>query len=315
MRIFRFGLVLGIIIGVGIGFVSAMAVMWFIRYRRKRLDRSINKGKVLPTTEKLPICVSGSQLSAVFGFERRQPQKATSNFTTTIGEGAFGPISKARMETDVSVKVLANDSNKQGQWSSLQRNLVNLMGYSAERGRHMLVYAYISNGSLASHLYSENHQTLSRNLRVQIALDVARGLEYLHYGVADFGISRQENSDLHSSDVKRTFGYIDPEYISTLAFTRKSNVAIGAGDHEGREQIADPRLEVKFDVQQLNHMAGLAYTCVNPVSRKRPTTREIVLALSEIHKPMKSETYCAVAADTTFELDLKGTAGYSLTER
>ncbi|KAE8673482.1 50S ribosomal protein L24 [Hibiscus syriacus] len=414
MRNFRFGLVLGIIIGVGIGVVSAMAVTWCIRYRRKRLDRSVNKEKVLPTTEKLPICVSGSHPGAVFSdsnicrdsprtsewsnmpqwleglrrksvesacgipkYSYKQLQKATSNFTTTIGEGAFGPVYKARMETGltVAVKVLANDS-KQGAMEFLtevlllgrlhHRNLVNLMGYSAERGRHMLVYAYMSNGSLASHLYYEHHETLSWNLRVQIALDVARGLEYLHYGavppvvhrdikssnilldgsmkarVADFGISRQEKGNLRSSDVKGTFGYIDPEYISTLTFTCKSDVysfgvllfeimsgnnaqkglmeivefvAIGTEDHEGWEQIADPRLEGKFDVQQLNHMAGLAYNCVNPVSRKRPTMREIVLALSEIHKPMNSETYRAVVADTTFELDLKGTAGYSLTER
>lgn len=35
------------------------------------------------------------------------------------------------------------------------RNLVNLMGYCAEKGKKMLVYAYMSNGSLASHLYSK----------------------------------------------------------------------------------------------------------------------------------------------------------------
>ncbi|KAE8723057.1 hypothetical protein F3Y22_tig00013285pilonHSYRG00271 [Hibiscus syriacus] len=147
--------------------------------------------------------------------------------------------------------------------------------------------------------------------------------------VADFGISRQEKSDLRSSDVKGTFGYIDPEYISTLTFTRKSDVysfgvllfEIMSGNNAQKglieivEFIADPRLDGNFDVQQLNHMAGLAYDCENPVSKKRPTMRDIVLALSEIHKPMNSETYHAAAADTTFELDLKGTVGYSLTKR
>lgn len=33
------------------------------------------------------------------------------------------------------------------------KNLVGLVGYSAERGQHMLLYSYMSNGSLASHLY------------------------------------------------------------------------------------------------------------------------------------------------------------------
>ena len=35
------------------------------------------------------------------------------------------------------------------------RNLVNLVGYCAEKGQHMLIYVYMSKGSLASHLYSE----------------------------------------------------------------------------------------------------------------------------------------------------------------
>ncbi|KAK8618330.1 hypothetical protein V6N13_132324 [Hibiscus sabdariffa] len=414
MRNFHLGLVLGIIIGVAIGVVSAMAVMSCIRYRRKHLGRSDDKEKVRPRAEELLIRVDGQHSSTMLsdsnisrdsprtsewsnmpqwleGLKRKsvesacgipkysykQLQKATRNFTTNIGEGAFGPVYKAQMETGqtLAVKVLATDSN-QGAMEFLtevlllgrlhHRNLVNLVGYGAERGRHMLVYVYMSNGSLASHLYNEGHETLSWNSRLQIALDVARGLEYLHYGavppvvhrdikssnillddsmkarVADFGISRQEKSDLHSSDVKGTFGYVDPEYISTLTFTRKSDVysfgvllfeilsgknaqkglmeivefvAIGAADDEGWEQIADPRLDGKFDVQQLNYMAGLAYNCVNPVSRKRPSMREIVLALSEIRKPRNSETYRAMAADTTFELDLKGTVGSSLTER
>ncbi|GMI77552.1 calcium/calmodulin-regulated receptor-like kinase 1 [Hibiscus trionum] len=411
---FQLGLVLGIIIGVATGVVSATVVMRYIRYRRKHLGRSDNEEKVHPRAEKLLICVDGPRSSTMLsdsnisrdsprtsewsnmpqwleGLKRKsvesacgipkysykQLQKATCNFTTNVGEGAFGPVYKAQMETGqmVAVKVLANDS-KQGAMEFLtevlllgrlhHRNLVNLVGYSAERGRHMLVYVYMSNGSLASHLYDEDQETLSWSLRLQIALDVARGLEYLHYGavppvvhrdikssnilldgymkarVADFGISRHEKSDLHSSDVKGTFGYVDPEYISTLSFTKKSDVysfgvllfeimsgknaqkglmeivefvAIGAEDDEGWEQIADPRLDGKFDVQQLNYMAGLAYNCVNPVSRKRPSMREIVLALSEIRKPRNSETYRVMAADTTFELDLKGTVGSSLTER
>ncbi|KAE9588614.1 putative protein kinase RLK-Pelle-LRR-I-2 family [Lupinus albus] len=62
------------------------------------------------------------------------------------------------------------------------RNLVNLVGYSAEKGQHMLVYVYMSKGNLASHLYSNENGTLDWDLRLHIALDVARGLVYLHDG-------------------------------------------------------------------------------------------------------------------------------------
>ncbi|CAL0313967.1 unnamed protein product [Lupinus luteus] len=92
-------------------------------------------------------------------------QKATSNFTTIIGHGAFGSVYKAQMSTGetAAVKVLGTNS-RQGEGEFLtevlllgrlhHRNLVGLVGYGAERGQHMLLYTYMSNGSLASHLHA-----------------------------------------------------------------------------------------------------------------------------------------------------------------
>ncbi|CAL9088733.1 unnamed protein product [Musa textilis] len=121
-------------------------------------------------------------------------QKATCEFTTVIGQGAFGPVFKATVSTGETVAVKVLDTNsKQGEkefqtevvllLGRLHRhNLVNLPGYCADKGQLMLVYMYMTNGNLASHLYCEEHDPLSCALRVDIALDVARGLEYLHYG-------------------------------------------------------------------------------------------------------------------------------------
>ena len=80
----------------------------------------------------------------------------------------------------------------------------------------------------------------------------------------------------------------------------------------GWEEIADSRLQGKFDVQQLNCMAALAYNCINPVSRKRPSMREIVLELSDLRKPRNSmvqhgQNNPTKVDETTFELDLQGT--------
>ncbi|XP_010482866.1 PREDICTED: calcium/calmodulin-regulated receptor-like kinase 1 [Camelina sativa] len=285
--------------------------------------------------------------SGILEYSYRDLQKATCNFTTLIGQGAFGPVYKAQMSTGetVAVKVLATDS-KQGEKEFQtevmllgrlhHRNLVNLVGYCAEKGQHMLIYVYMSKGSLASHLYSGKHEPLSWDLRVYIALDVARGLEYLHDGavppvihrdikssnilldqsmrarVADFGLSREEMVDKHAANnIRGTFGYLDPEYISTRTFTKKSDVygfgvllfeliagrnpqqglmelvelaAMNAEEKVGWEEIVDSRLDGRFDLQEVNEVAAFAYKCISRAPRKRPNMRDIVQVLTRVIK-------------------------------
>jgi serine/threonine protein kinase len=156
----------------------------------------------------------------------------------------------------VAVKVLANNS-KQGEREfqtevSLlgrlhHRNLVNLLGYCVDKGQHILVYQYMSNGSLANILYGEEKK-LSWDDRLQIAVDISHGIEYLHEGavppvihrdlkspnillddsmrakVADFGLSKEERFDGRNSGLKGTYGYMDPAYISTSKLTTKSDI-------------------------------------------------------------------------------------------
>ncbi|XVF34100.1 hypothetical protein REPUB_Repub18cG0028300 [Reevesia pubescens] len=381
------GLIIGISIGVVIGVLLAIFALFCIRYHIKRSQIGNSSSRRAAT---IPIRANGADSCTILsdstigpespvksgrngtsmwleGFRRsnvvsvsgipkysyKDLQKATYNFTTVIGQGAFGLVYKAQMSTGetVAVKVLATDS-KQGEKEFQtevmllgrlhHRNLVNLVGYCAEKGQHILVYVYMSKGSLASHLYSENHEPLSWNLRVYIALDVARGLEYLHDGavppvihrdikssnilldqsmrarVADFGLSREEMVNKHAANIRGTFGYLDPEYISTRSFTKKSDVysygvllfeliagrnplqglmeyvELAAMSTEGKvgwEEIADSRLDGKFDVQELNEVAVLAYKCVSRVPRKRPSMRDIVQVLTRILKTRHSKKH------------------------
>ncbi|GAU46924.1 hypothetical protein TSUD_85240 [Trifolium subterraneum] len=205
-------------------------------------------------------------------------EKATSNFTTIIGHGAFGPVYKAVMSTGetVAVKVLGANS-RQGEQEFLtevlllgrlhHKNLVGLVGYAAERGRHMLLYNYMSNGSLASHLYGDNHEPLSWDLRLSIALDVARVLEYLHYG-ADPPIVHR---DIKSSNI-------------LLDQFMKAKAAMESEGKIGWEEIVDPILNGNYDVHKLTDVASLAFKCVNEISKIRPSMRDIVQALSQLYK-------------------------------
>ncbi|XP_047338269.1 calcium/calmodulin-regulated receptor-like kinase 1 [Impatiens glandulifera] len=311
---------------------------------------------------------NGIAASGILEYPYKELQKATHNFTNLIGQGAFGPVYRAQMSTGeiIAAKVLATDS-KQGEKEFQtevmllgrlhHRNLVNLVGYCAEKGQHILMYVYMSNGSLASHLYSEKHEPLLWDLRVRIALDVAKGLEYLHDGavppiihrdvkspnilldgnmgarVADFGLSREEMVN-KPSNIRGTFGYLDPEYISTKTFTKQSDVysfgvllfeliagrnpqqglmdyvdlaAMNVEGKVGWEEMADSRLDGKFDLQELNDVASLAYKCVNRAPKKRPSMRDIVQELLRILNTRQGKHHknslSAASSDITIFVD------------
>ncbi|KAI3416646.1 uncharacterized protein J3R85_015279 [Psidium guajava] len=138
------------------------------------------------------------------------------------------------------------------------RNLVSLLGYCDESKDRALIYEYMANGNLRQHLsgkvkfHLEDHpKVLTWSNRLQIAVDAAQGLDYLHNGckppiihrdlkttnillnddfrakLADFGLSRAftTEKDSHVSTCPAgTPGYLDPEMQSSGKFTKKSDV-------------------------------------------------------------------------------------------
>lgn len=135
-------------------------------------------------------------------------------------------------------------------------HLVSLVGYCNEEKEMILVYEYMPHGTLSDHLYKNYRnglvvsQPLSWERCLKICIGVARGLDYLHTGtglqqrvihrdvkisnilldehseakVSDFGLSKigpaNQSCSYVSTNVKGTFGYIDPEYFLTHRLTR-----------------------------------------------------------------------------------------------
>ncbi|XP_061350718.1 calmodulin-binding receptor-like cytoplasmic kinase 3 [Gastrolobium bilobum] len=195
-----------------------------------------------------------------------QVTRATRNFSETlqIGEGGFGTVYKAKLEDGL---VVAVKRAKREHFESLRtefsseiellakidhRNLVKLLGYIDKGNERLLITEYVPNGTLREHLDGLRGKILDFNQRLEIAIDVAHGLTYLHLyaekqiihrdvkssnilltesmraKVADFGFARQGpvNTDqTHiSTKVKGTVGYLDPEYMKTYQLTPKSDV-------------------------------------------------------------------------------------------
>ncbi|KAL6980535.1 Interface between microtubules and kinetochore protein [Sarracenia purpurea var. burkii] len=131
-------------------------------------------------------------------------------------------------------------------------NLVKLIGYCLEDDHRLLVYEFMTRGSLENHLFrrSSYFQPLPWNLRMKVALGAAKGLAYLHSPEAkviyrdfktsnilldsnynaklsDFGLAKDGPADgksYVSTRVMGTYGYAAPEYMATGHLTAKSDV-------------------------------------------------------------------------------------------
>ncbi|AQK66906.1 putative protein kinase superfamily protein isoform 1 [Zea mays] len=202
-------------------------------------------------------------------FTYHELRKATGNFNPgqIVGEGGFGvvyrgvidgSVRKGYPSTAVAVKVL-NPQGLQGDREWLTEvsylgqyshpNLVELIGYCCEDDHRLLVYEFMAKGSLEHHLFRRSCR-LSWTTRVAIALDVARGLAFLHgpdrpiiyrdfkssnilldakfnAKLSDFGLAKEGpmGGETHvSTRVMGTYGYAAPEYIATGHLTVMSDV-------------------------------------------------------------------------------------------
>ncbi|CDP04767.1 unnamed protein product [Coffea canephora] len=118
-------------------------------------------------------------------------EQATNEFREELGRGAFGTVYKGILPNSNKVvavkkleKVLTEGEKEfQNEISVIgkthHRNLVQLLGYCLDGAKRLLVYEYMSNGSLEKFLHKpENYPTWDE--RMKIACDIARGILYLH---------------------------------------------------------------------------------------------------------------------------------------
>ncbi|KAJ4750158.1 Serine/threonine-protein kinase [Rhynchospora pubera] len=186
-------------------------------------------------------------------------QVATENFTKKLGEGGFGAVFEGSWGKEtIAVKSLYNiERGKKDFLAEVETigcihhiNLVRLIGFCADKFNRLLVYEYMSNGSLDKWIYcSEGRVPLDWPIRFKIITDIAKGLCYLHEEcrqrivhfdikpenillddkfnakVSDFGLSKlidREKSGVMTR-MRGTPGYLAPEWLTSVV-TEKVDV-------------------------------------------------------------------------------------------
>ncbi|OIW04935.1 hypothetical protein TanjilG_15680 [Lupinus angustifolius] len=216
-----------------------------------------------------PLCSICQHKAPVFGkpprwFSYAELELATGGFSQAnfLAEGGFGSVHRGVLPEGQVIAVkqhkLASSQGDVEFCSEVEvlscaqhRNVVMLIGFCIEDKRRLLVYEYICNGSLDSHLYGRQREPLEWSARQKIAVGAARGLRYLHEEcrvgciihrdmrpnnilithdfeplVGDFGLARwQPDGDTGvETRVIGTFGYLAPEYAQSGQITEKADV-------------------------------------------------------------------------------------------
>lgn len=260
-----------------ISVVSISAVL-YVKYRLRDCECSATRSKVKKLNGNSSLQKENSKIrpdmeefkirrAQMFTYE--ELERATGGFKeeSIVGKGSFSCVFKGILKdgTVVAVKRAIMSPNMQKnskefhtELDLLSRlnhaHLLNLLGYCEEGGERLLVYEYMAHGSLHQHIHGKNKELKEQFdwvRRVTIAVQAARGIEYLHgYAcppvihrdikssnilideehnarVADFGLSLLGPADSSSPLAELpagTLGYLDPEYYRLHYLTTKSDV-------------------------------------------------------------------------------------------
>ncbi|XP_016458115.1 rust resistance kinase Lr10 [Nicotiana tabacum] len=236
-----------VIVASVLGSVFAFALIILVVYKivklkikkedQKRIERFLEDYKALRPTR----------------YSYADIKKITEQFKYKLGQGGYGKVYKGKLTNEilVAIKVLNNFKgdgedfiNEVGSIGRIHHvNVVRLVGYCADGYRRALVYEYLQNDTLQKIISSGNGRgsSLCWEKMQQIAVGIAKGIEYLHQGcnqrivhfdikphnilldqdfnpkVADFGLAKlcsKEQSAVSMTAARGTIGYIAPEVFS-----------------------------------------------------------------------------------------------------
>ncbi|KAK6160186.1 hypothetical protein DH2020_003567 [Rehmannia glutinosa] len=309
----------------GVGGISVIiAIVWQILVRKrpkskppKGMDACGNSFSEKPSSVKISV---------------REVKLATNNLSELnyIGQGVAGKVYKGILSNGqhIAVKHIINDGYMETfvrEVTSLSHvkhpNLVELLGHCDGEDESFLVYELCHNGNLSEWLFGK-HRFLTWIQRLEIAIDCARGLWFLHTypegcivhrdikptnillgtnfeaKLSDFGLSKVICMGLSyvSSEVRGTFGYVDPEYQKNRHVHSSTDVysfrivllQLISGQKVINMDVTRPvplntKLGGDYSVEAFQMISTLALSCTG-LKQQRPSMEKVVAVLEEAHR-------------------------------
>ncbi|CAJ2636329.1 unnamed protein product [Trifolium pratense] len=253
-------LILRVTVSCGVVILVVVAFVAYVILKKKRKKSEKQREEAMHLTSMNDDLERGAGPRR---FTYKELDLATNNFSKDrkLGQGGFGAVFKGYfvdLDLQVAVKKISRGS-RQGKKEYVtevkvisqlrHRNLVKLLGWCHDKGEFLLVYEFMPNGSLDSHLFGKR-TPLSWSVRHKIALGLASGLLYLHeewercvvhrdikssnvmldssfnVKLGDFGLAKLMDHELgpQTTGLAGTFGYLAPEYVSTGRASKESDV-------------------------------------------------------------------------------------------
>nr|DAD42575.1 TPA_asm: hypothetical protein HUJ06_000805 [Nelumbo nucifera] len=259
-------LVTQVLIGVGLGAVFILASYWLYQVFKKkqiknRKESYFKRNGGLLLHQQVSTKEGNVEKIKIFSAEELERATDQYNEDRILGQGGQGTVYKGMLQDGRIVAIKKSKIVDESQLEQFineviilsqinHRNVVKLLGCCLEVEIPLLVYEFISGGTLSHNIHHYEDFPLSWDNRLRIATEVAGAIAYLHSAaavpiyhrdikssnillddkgrvkVSDFGTSRSVEIDkTHlTTIVQGTFGYLDPEYFQSSQFTDKSDV-------------------------------------------------------------------------------------------